>query len=41
MSRAGICLNCKTELKFKKIFGIKLKWCRVCMEFKHKDKTTI
>ena len=36
--RAGICLNCKRELKYKKIFGFKIKWCSGCLEFKKKNK---
>lgn len=35
----GICLVCRHQLIFKRFFGFKKKYCKVCMEFKNKDKT--
>ena len=41
MSRVGVCPVCKSELKIKKIFFQKIKYCPVCMELKKKDKTQL
>jgi len=39
--RAGKCRDCKTELRMKRIFGFRVKYCRVCMELKKKDNTQL